>query len=287
MVRPRLSTRVSADLPYLRHHDATRWNLGNRAFDSVHHLVICLIRFRSTFRHSGGSRLATKSACHLRDDQRQHIPNLVARPWFCRFEADGTQEQFERIYGWGVAANSIGVAVALLIGGWLAESDFLLPLLLSVITPWAAAAIAATGLKEPPRTTGAEAESFFGTLMAGMHEARSNRSVGLIIGMFAMLPMAYGVLEEYIGPMLHERETFSMTEIGAVAAFALVARTLGLSVAHRFRAPTTRRLAALFMRRLLRLQEWAWKHLEYCSIFFSARSPNSLTGKSPSRQPAS
>lgn len=202
-------------------------------------------------------------------------------------EADGTQEQFERIYGWGVAANSIGVAVALLIGGWLAESGFLLPLLLSVITPWAAAAIAATGLKEPPRTTGAEAESFFGTLMAGMHEARSNRSVGLIIGMFAMLPMAYGVLEEYIGPMLHERETFSMTEIGAVAAFALVARTLGLSVAHRFRAPTTRRLAALFMRRLLRLQEWAWKHLEYCSIFFSARSPNSLTGKSPSRQPAS
>ena len=162
-------------------------------------------------------------------------------------EADGTPEQFERIYGWGVAANSIGVAVALLIGGWLAESGFLLPLLLSVITPWAAAAIAATGLKEPPRTTGAEAESFVGTLMAGMHEARSNRSVGLIIGMFAMLPMAYGVLEEYIGPMLHERETFSMTEIGAVAAFALVARTLGLSVAHRFRAPTTRRLAALFM----------------------------------------
>lgn len=51
-------------------------------------------------------------------------------------EADGTQEQFERIYGWGVAANSIGVAVALLIGGWLAESGFLLPLLLSVITPW-------------------------------------------------------------------------------------------------------------------------------------------------------
>ena len=161
-------------------------------------------------------------------------------------EADGKQEQFERIYGWGVAANSIGIAVALLIGGWLAESGFLLPLLLSVCAPWGAAVIVALGLSEPLRTTSAAVESFSGTLMAGVHEAKSNRSLALVIAMFATLPMAYSVLDESIGPMLHERETFSMTAIGAVAAFALVARTLGVSVAHRFRAPSTRHLAALF-----------------------------------------
>ncbi|MCZ6853929.1 MAG: MFS transporter [Gammaproteobacteria bacterium] len=162
-------------------------------------------------------------------------------------EANGTPEEFERIYGWGVAAHSLGIATALLIGGGLAESGFLLPLLLSVIAPWGAAIIVALGLDEPPRSTASHVESFVGTFFSGIREARSSRSLAIILGMFATLPVAYSVLDEYVGPMLYERGTFSLMEIGAVAAFALAARTLGVSVAHRFRAPSTRRLAALFM----------------------------------------
>ncbi|MCZ6619547.1 MAG: MFS transporter, partial [Gammaproteobacteria bacterium] len=161
-------------------------------------------------------------------------------------QAEGSAGQFERIYGWGAAASSLGVAAALLLGGWLATSGFLLPLLLSVFAPWGGAAIVAFGLREPARNTDARAESFSGTLLAGVEEARGSRVLSLVIAMFATLVVFYGVLDEYLGPMLYERE-FSLTEIGGVAALALIARTLGLSVAHRFRAPSIRAMAMLFI----------------------------------------
>ena len=66
----------------------------------------------------------------------------------------GKPEWFERIHGRGGAASSAGTIVAFVAGGYLAEhAGFALPLALSALGPWAAAAIAWVGLKDVPRTS--------------------------------------------------------------------------------------------------------------------------------------
>ena len=66
----------------------------------------------------------------------------------------GRPEWFERIHGRGGAASSSGTIVAFVAGGYLAEhAGFALPLALSALGPWAAAAIAWVGLKDVPRSS--------------------------------------------------------------------------------------------------------------------------------------
>ncbi|MHC4854768.1 MAG: MFS transporter, partial [Planctomycetota bacterium] len=71
---------------------------------------------------------------------------------------------FARLYGRGLAFNSLGVATALALGGYAAEFGYTLPLLASVAAPWLTAALVAVGLEEPPRARQPHSDGLVGTL---------------------------------------------------------------------------------------------------------------------------
>ena len=153
---------------------------------------------------------------------------------------------FARVYGRGMVANSLGVATALGAGGYLAQCGYTWPLALSIVTPWAAAIIVATGFVEPPRSGAASHPSARETFAAGVTEVRRSRIVLYIVAMFASLVTGYGVVDEYVGPFLNEKPAFTLGTVGVVYAAAFVTRTLGMEAAHRLPLPSLRAIALLF-----------------------------------------
>jgi MFS family permease len=153
---------------------------------------------------------------------------------------------FARIYGRGMVAHSLGVATALLGGGYLAESGYDWGLALSIVVPWIAAAIVAFGFVEPPRGGAPIRASHRATLLAGLAEVRNSRTVSYIVAMFAALVTGYGVIDEYVGPFLAEKPAFSLGIIGVVYAAAFAMRTVGMELAHRLPWRSLRAIALLF-----------------------------------------
>jgi len=152
---------------------------------------------------------------------------------------------FARIYGRGMAASSLGIATALAGGGYLAESGYTLPLALSIAAPWCAALVVATLFVEPPRSRQAARTHFWGTLSEGWAEVRRHGTIRFIVAMFATLVAAYGVVDEYVGPLLNEKH-FALHTVGFTYAAAFVSRTLGMELAHRLPLRTLRAIALLF-----------------------------------------
>jgi MFS family permease len=153
---------------------------------------------------------------------------------------------FARLYGRGLAFNSLGVATALALGGYAAEFGYTLPLLASVAAPWLTAALVAVGLEEPPRARQPHLDGLVGTLRGAVIEIRRNPTLIYVVAMFTILVTGYGVLEEYIGPLLTEKPGFSLTAIGVVYASAFAARTVGMELAHRLPVRGFRPIATIF-----------------------------------------
>jgi MFS family permease len=141
-------------------------------------------------------------------------------------------DNFARIYGRGMAASSLGIATALAGGGYLAEGGFTLPLTLSTAAPWVSALIVAVFFVEPPRSGKTTRTHFWGTLMDGWAEVRSGPTMLFIVAMFATLVTVYGVVDEYVGPLLNEKH-FALRTVGFTYAAAFLSRTLGMELAHR------------------------------------------------------
>jgi MFS family permease len=152
---------------------------------------------------------------------------------------------FARIYGRGMAASSLGIATALAAGGYLAESGYTLPLALSIAAPWSAALVVAVFLVEPPRTGRTVRTDFRGTLTDGWSEVRGSRTILLIVAMFATLVTVYGVVDEYVGPLLNEKH-FALRIVGLTYAAAFLFRTIGMELAHRLPLRSLRAIAVLF-----------------------------------------
>ena len=149
-------------------------------------------------------------------------------------KAQDSSRQFARIYGRGKALNNLGIALALLIGGYAAEGGFDLPLVASVLTPWSAGLLVLFTMREPPRDSGPSgAGGFAYTLRDAFMELRRNRLVGFLVLMFGVLATLYGAIEEYFAVYLDDRGGLSLTSIGAIYALAYAARTVGLELAHR------------------------------------------------------
>lgn len=157
----------------------------------------------------------------------------------------GDGGSFARIYGRGMAANSLGVATALAGGGYLAESGYALPLALSIAAPWGSAALVASVFVEPPRSGQTARSDFWSTLTEGWTEVRGSRTIVFIVAMFATLVTAYGVVDEYIGPLLNEKH-FALRMVGFTYAAAFASRTLGMELAHRLPLRSLRAIALLF-----------------------------------------
>ena len=146
----------------------------------------------------------------------------------------GQAHAFERVYGRGEAAESIGTALALLLGGWLAEGGYFWPLVLSIAAPLLSMALIGFALSEPPRGDEQDEEQagYFATLAAGVREAGHSKALRGVLIIFAMVVAAPYVLEEYLGVLLFDAE-FSLTAVGIAFAGIWAARSFGLALAHR------------------------------------------------------
>jgi predicted MFS family arabinose efflux permease len=155
-------------------------------------------------------------------------------------KAEDETQQFARIYSRGKALNNLGIALALLIGGYAAEGGFDLPLVASVLTPWSAGLLVLFTMREPPRDSSRSSDGtrgFADTLRQALTELRRNRVVGYLVLMFGVLATLYGAIEEYFAVYLDDRGGLSLTSIGAIYALAYAARTVGLELAHRLPGP--------------------------------------------------
>jgi predicted MFS family arabinose efflux permease len=165
---------------------------------------------------------------------------------FDSLKARRDEAAFPRIYGRGMAANSIGVATALAGGGYLAEFGYPWPLALSIAAPWLASLVVAFAFVEPPRSGATQHTQFRTTLSAGIAEVRASPVVRRIVLITATLVTAYMVVDEYIGPFLKETPKLSLGMVGIVYAAAYATRTLGMEVAHRLPFRSLRAIAVLF-----------------------------------------
>ena len=161
----------------------------------------------------------------------------------------GKPEWFERVHGRGIAASSLGTIAAFVVGGYLAEhAGFTLPLALSALGPWIAAAVAWMGLTEVPRTGALphREERYLDTLRAGVREAMGRPLVLRAVLMSASIVCVWGVMDEFLPVFLAEKGTISLADIGIVYATCSAANVVAVALAHRLRARTPRRVGVVF-----------------------------------------
>lgn len=151
---------------------------------------------------------------------------------------------FERVYGRTEAAYGIGVALALFLGGYVAEFGYTLPLALSVLAPIGASALIAFALGNPPDRTTAAKPTFIQLLKSGVTTIVTVRVLALLVTMSAALAAIPGILEEYLGVLLDE-DGFSLTAVGIAYGVVWLGRTLGSLVAHRLKPRSITRLTLL------------------------------------------
>ncbi len=158
----------------------------------------------------------------------------------------GRPELFVRVYGRSEAAGATAVMLAMALGGWAAETDFGLPLALSVAAPLAAAAVTLLAISEPPRgSDAARHEPYLATLEAGLHEVRDSVTLRRPILYLCTAALAYEVGEEYFGPLLDE-VGFPLALVGLITALTHLARAGGSFLAERLRTRHQGGVSALY-----------------------------------------
>jgi MFS family permease len=156
------------------------------------------------------------------------------------------ERDFERIYGRGEAANAVAVALAMVLGGWLARDGWSAVLVLSAGAPLAAAMLVLLFVQEPPRSgRGTRGESYLETMRAGLREVRGGQALRRPILYLCTVALVYEVLEEYFGPFLSESD-LSLTAIGLIMAVTNIARAAGAAAAGHLSSTTLRNSARLF-----------------------------------------
>ena len=123
-----------------------------------------------------------------------------------------------------------------------------MPLALSVLGPWVAAAIAWLGLNDVPRTgTPPEHhETYFDTLRAGVREAVGRPLVFRVVLMTASIASIWGVMDEFMPVFLSEKGSITLFDIGIVYAAASGANVVAVTLAHRIPTRTPRGVGAVF-----------------------------------------
>lgn len=156
--------------------------------------------------------------------------------------AEGRPEAFARIYGRGKGASSLALLIAMALGGYAAENGYGPVLLLSALAPIASGLMVLLFLREPPRSRSSgeeregELEREESPLRVALKAIAGAPRLRLIALMFVVFLGIPGVVDEYVGPLLREMETFSLGTIGILYGIVLGCRGLGTSLAHRLGA---------------------------------------------------
>ncbi len=157
----------------------------------------------------------------------------------------GRSDAFARIYGRGKAAQSLGVLLAMALGGFVAETGYTAVLLLSAAAPIVAGALVLGLLEEPPRSFKEEGDAEEQPLTVALRALLKNRRLRLVALMFVLFMGLSGVMDEYLGPLLAEPGTLSLGVIGVLYGIILGSRALGTVAAHRLRRLSLSRIGLI------------------------------------------
>lgn len=149
----------------------------------------------------------------------------------------GRVADFAMVYGRGKALESMGVLVAMAIGGFAATTGYTHVLILSAIAPLAGALLLLRRLSEPARSHADTDPGVSGApLGVAFRTMLGNRFLVMIAGMFVIFMGMSGVVDEYLGPLLAEPGVLSLVVIGVLYGSTLGARAVGTTLAHRLRS---------------------------------------------------
>ncbi len=151
---------------------------------------------------------------------------------------DTLQEQnqaseFTRHYGRIEALAAFGVAAGELSGGFLIVNGYSFVLLLSALVPIVATLPFIFWVSDVEKSEDVYEKGYMDNLLAGLKEAVGNRSILYILMTSMLLLMSYGVLDEFLGPLL-QAAGFSLSHIAFLTAPILLAQAAGQALAHRF-----------------------------------------------------
>ena len=162
-------------------------------------------------------------------------------------QRERTGSHFERVFGRGAAAGSLGTGLAFLAGGYLVDSvGFDLVLVISVVSPLLGALLVWTW----PDSSSAQGRppqlSFARTLASGIGSVLGSRFLLAVVAMAVLFTPIWGGVDEFLGVFLLEKRQVSITFVGIVYAAATGANAVAVVVAHRFVGGGLKRVSAIY-----------------------------------------
>ncbi len=163
---------------------------------------------------------------------------------FDTLAASGDSDLFAKVYGRINALGSLACALSMLLGGLLIQFGYGTVLVLSLVFPMLAGFVVAVAISDAPRTGHGHESGYFSTLWQGLREAATNPTILFVVAISSTLLALPDELEEFIGPLLHEKGV-TKEWIGYLTGAIFVSQAFGNAVAHRFRRVTLSRLFAM------------------------------------------
>jgi len=142
------------------------------------------------------------------------------------------ESRFTRHYGRIKALATLGAMSGEILGGFLIIYGFDTVLLISALVPVLASIPFIMLVQDIPSKVDKK-DSYTATLVAGVRETISNRSILYILLTFSFLIVTWGVIDEYVSPILFEKG-FSLSMVAFLAAPIFLAQALGEATAARF-----------------------------------------------------
>ena len=147
----------------------------------------------------------------------------------------GSGRGFERVFGRGAAAGSLGTGIAFLTGGYLVDAVGYTPVLvLSASSPLLGALFALSWPEAGQAHGGAPRLALWRTLTNGVGSVLGSKSLFAVVAVAVALTPIWSSADEFLGVFLLEKESVSIGFIGLVYAAATGANAVAVAVAHRF-----------------------------------------------------
>ena len=162
-------------------------------------------------------------------------------------QRESTGSDFERVFGRGAAAGSLGTGLAFLAGGYLVDSmGFDLVLVISVVSPLLGALLVWTWPDAGNAQRRRARLSFAQTLADGIGSVLGSRYLLAIVAMAVLFTPIWGGVDEFLGVFLLEKTSVSITFVGIVYAAATGANVVAVVAAHRLVGGGLRRVSRVY-----------------------------------------
>ena len=162
-------------------------------------------------------------------------------------QRETTGSDFERVFGRGAAAGSLGTGLAFLAGGYLVDSmGFDLVLVISVVSPLLGALLVWTWPDAGNAQRRRAQLSFAQTLADGIGSVLGSRYLLAIVAMAVLFTPIWGGVDEFLGVFLLEKTSVSITFVGIVYAAATGANVVAVVVAHRLVGGGLKRVSRVY-----------------------------------------